>query len=1365
MRLASVVSLPFDVLDTALNIARIAVANPPAEDTTLRRERLRVEVRREAIAFGANTAGFGTAVAGRIVGWRPMLSTTASVLSWVDATPRLRSAVAARLGEETTDRLFVLGGAFTQALAQRPLGLFTEACLHLGMLLDAHARWTTWDRRGNGDDPPDPPGEPPHRPVPLPDGPVETTANRIGVLTPLVYGGALLGTRSQQRALGLAAATTATPATAGREMFAAMFSRYLTDRGVVTFEPAALRCLDRIDRVVVDAAVLRTRNRRVGDVLSLNGYQTDELSLRAQDLLAHTGARGGWEMAPLPAATGLPSRARTWLRDHTGSRVLLLRHGVERAALVSVLPEPHPMAEALIAAARMTGGLVIAGQSAGLTARLDVAEEETVAGDLATVVRDLQTDGHAVALVSTQDNAALVAADVGIGVPASTPPAGADVISGLAEACVLLAGVRAAHAASTRSAQYAVVGSAVAGLLAVLGKPDNAPNRAIMSVNLATMLALATGAWLGRTAALAPAPAPADYTPWHAMPADVVLDRLGSATEGIDGADAAAREEPRSAVATADSLLHATVRELDNPLTPALGASAAISASVGSTVDALLIATVLGVNALIGGVQRVRADRQLNQLAGISSVRARVRRPGEKTAWLPAEELVCGDVVTLAAGDAVPADCRLLQADNLEVDESSLTGESGLVRKTAQPTAADAVADRHCMVYEGTAVAAGKGVAVVVATGERTELGRAATLGDAGRRTGGVTARLHALTKLAIPASIAAGVALLGVDLLRGRPLPRALVRGISLAVAAVPEGLPFVATVAELAAARRLSSQGALVRNSATIEALGRVDVLCFDKTGTLTEGTIALRRVSDGRTNAAVDAVPDTLRPVLAAALRATPVAKPGGRTLPHPTDRAVTDGAHAAGVTAADGLPGWHPVTALPFEPSRGYHAVLGQSEDGWRLCVKGAPEVMLARCTHWGDREFDAAALSEVEAEINRLARHGYRVLAVAERTATDRRELRGSRVERLSLVGLLALADPIRPTARESVTTLRAAGIDVVMITGDHPSTAEAIATEADALNGRGVLTGPDLDTLDDKQLAARLSDVAVFARVSPAQKVRIVAAFQQAGRVVAVTGDGANDAPAIRLADVGMALGSRATAAARQAADVVITDDRIETIADAVVEGRSMWAAVRDGLSILLGGNLGEIAFTVATGLLSAQETLNVRQLLLVNLLTDVLPAMAVATRPPADRSVASLLAEGPDSSLGKPLTREITNRAATTAAAGLGTWILTRLTGARRQAGTAALVALVGAQLGQTMAVRGRTPLVLAAGIASMTALAAVVQLPGISQFFGCRPLWPHHWLIALGASAAATITAVSAQDSAAVQRMLSTILSRITG
>ncbi|WP_431425288.1 HAD-IC family P-type ATPase, partial [Actinokineospora sp.] len=328
-----------------------------------------------------------------------------------------------------------------------------------------------------------------------------------------------------------------------------------------------------------------------------------------------------------------------------------------------------------------------------------------------------------------------------------------------------------------------------------------------------------------------------------------------------------------------------------------LGAGAGVSAAVGSVLDAALIGTVLGVNAVIGGAERVAADRSLRKLSGDSADRIMVRRDGVEHETTVGE-LVPGDVITLAAGDSVPADCRLLDTRGLEVDESSLTGESQLVAKNPSATPARAVAERTSMLYAGTTVAAGDATAVVVATGVRTESSRAARL-DLGKAVpSGVAARLEALGRVIVPASVGAGALLLVGQVLSGRPFGQALGQAVGLSVAAVPEGLPFVATVAELAASRRLSTRGALVRNPSTIEALGRVDMLCFDKTGTLTEGRIALRLVSDGVTTWSLDSGTPAVHEVVAAALRAGPAP---AEQLPHPTDQAVVQAAAAAGVDA--------------------------------------------------------------------------------------------------------------------------------------------------------------------------------------------------------------------------------------------------------------------------------------------------------------------------------------------------------------------------------------------------------------------------------------------------------------------------------
>jgi cation-transporting ATPase I len=339
-----------------------------------------------------------------------------------------------------------------------------------------------------------------------------------------------------------------------------------------------------------------------------------------------------------------------------------------------------------------------------------------------------------------------------------------------------------------------------------------------------------------------------------------------------------------------------------------------------------------------------------------------------------------------------------------------------------------------------------------------------------------------------------------------------------------------------------------------------------------------------------------------------------------------------------------------------------------------------------------------------------------------------------------LLGFLGLADPVRETAASATEQLQQAGIRVVMLTGDHPSTAEGVAAKLGILDGGRVLTGPAIDGLDDAALERELDHVSVFARVTPSHKVRLVRAYQRRGQAVAMTGDGANDAPAIRLADVGVALGEHSTPAARHAADLVVVDGRIETILDAIVEGRAMWASVREALAILVGGNLGEIAFTLGGAILTGRSPLNARQLLLVNLFTDVLPAMAIAVRPPPDRSPEDLLAEGPEESLGSQLDRAIVARAATTAAGAGVAWGLARATGRGKRASTIGLAALIGTQLGQTLASGWDDPLVWAASVGSAAAMVGVIQTPGLCRLFGCTPLGPVGWGIAGGSALGAT-------------------------
>ncbi len=697
-------------------------------------------------------------------------------------------------------------------------------------------------------------------------------------------------------------------------------------------------------------------------------------------------------------------------------------------------------------------------------------------------------------------------------------------------------------------------------------------------------------------------------------------------------------------------------------------------------------------------------------------------------------------MLELEAGARVPADCRVVEAQALEVDESTLTGESLPVAKAARATPGASVPERACMLYEGTVIAAGRSVAVVVATGVDTEAGRSLLAAGSPPATG-VEQRLRRLTNLTLPVTLGAGVLATGLSFAMRRPTREAVGTGVSLMVAAVPEGLPALATLAQVAAARRLATRHALVRNPRAIEALGRVEQVCFDKTGTLTEGTLALVAVSDGRTDEPVDALGPRRRAVLALAAQATPPPN-GNGTHAHATDRAVADAAASLRLRRPAR---WRVSAELPFESRRGLHAVLGVRATGATIVVKGAPEAVLARCTTWQQGRsvtpFGPEDVRQVEDHVHQLARRGLRVLAVADAEVEDGARLTDTDdLPDLVLRGFVALADPVRPSAVEAVATLQQAGVHLAMITGDHPSTAEAVAAELGMLNGGRVLTGADLEALADDELDAVIADVAVFARVTPRQKVRIVEGYQRIGKAVAMTGDGANDAAAIRLADAGIALGGGGTDAARAAADVIVVDDRIETIVDAVIEGRAMWESVRGAVAILVGGNLGELGFTLAGTALGASAPLNPRQLLLVNLLTDMAPALAIALREPADRSPEALLHAGPDASLGLALTRDILVRAGATASGATAAWAAARLTGTPTRARTVGLVALVGTQLGQTVVAGGPSPMVLGATALSTVVLVGVVQTPGVPLFFGPRPMGPLGWVTAASAAAGAT-------------------------
>jgi cation-transporting ATPase I len=1286
----------------------------------------------------------------------------AAIVAMVDHIPGLRDRLRRSVGRNWVDLAVSAASAGIDAAGQARLSALADAAMRVVLLREASAQRDTWQRRAadlpreagasrvgslNG-----------ARPAPLPDGPLERYAKRISTLTLLASGAVALLPGGVRRAARVLAAGSPVPAYAGREAYAGELGRLLARRGVLIRDRRALRQLDRVDTVVIDARALTGGQHVITDVVPINGTAQDAWEAASRLVDGHRGTlptdedADGWALAaPQHLDTAIPEAVLDDVRTSDGTRgkVYALTRNRRPEAVVLAEPALDPLTTAVISAGRQVGRVLLAGAPAELRRR--VPADGTVPGGsrLTESIRALQRDGHVVVLIGERNDTALASADCGFGVLQADrrPPWGAHLMGGpgLETAWLLLEAATVAKAVSRRSTLVAAQGSAAGALL---GNADLAPQGARRGT-LATAVALTANVlgavWSARSLGRRAVPVPAVDVAWHALPVQEITRILDTSPDGISEE---AAEQRRRAEAPDDEttpaargLFDTVVAELDTPLTLPLAAGAGVSAMIGAKSDAVLVVAVILANALLSGVQDVAARRALSRLVSAATPRVRLRRAGVDRVG-SIDELVPGDIVLLEPGDAVPADCRLIGTSGLEIDESSLTGESVPVAKSVAATRATAVAEHSCMVYAGTTVAAGSATGIVVATGERTEAGRSARIALQEPPKSGVQQRLRALTKASLPAAGAAAVALLATGLLRGR-LAESINSSVALALAAIPEGLPFIATAAELSASRRLSERNILVRDPRSMEALGRVDVICFDKTGTLTEGRIALRTLSDGRVQVPTERLTPRHRLVLAAALRASP-APNGQETLPHPTDQAVVVGAAAAGVRTDEKAKDWRPVRELPFEPARGFHAVLGTARNGQVISVKGAPEITLPRCTAWrrsgAARPITPADRQEIEAEADRMAQQGLRVLAIAERAASARHRLDDERVDNLEFLGLLGLADPIRATAAEAIDRLRRAGIKVLMLTGDHPSTAAAIAAELDLLDGGTVVTGPDLDGADDATVDALVAEASVFARVSPGHKVAVVQALRRAGLAVAVTGDGANDAPAIRLADAGIALGGQATDAARQSADMIVMDGRIETIADGVVEGRAMWASVREALALLLGGNLGEILFTVGSSLVSATPPLNARQILFVNLMTDLLPAITVAARPPKHVTADQLVGEGPEASLGAALTADVARRAVATSAATAAAWLTAKATGTAGRASTVALASLVGAQLGQTALLASGDPVVLGAAGASAAALVGVVQTPGLSQFFGCRPLGPVAWGIVLAATAAGT-------------------------
>lgn len=648
--------------------------------------------------------------------------------------------------------------------------------------------------------------------------------------------------------------------------------------------------------------------------------------------------------------------------------------------------------------------------------------------------------------------------------------------------------------------------------------------------------------------------------------------------------------------------------------------------SGGDYSDPVMILLIVLLNAVIGTVQECRAENAIDALKKLSSPHATVIRGGQlKT--IASEELVPGDLLRITAGDLIGADARLIRSTALTTDESALTGESIPAEKRHDVvlSADTPPADRSNMLFASTMAAAGHAVAVVTETGMNTRVGAIAALIDTedSPRTPLQRNLAHTGRILGIGALLICGLIFLLGLLQHTAPVEMFMI-AISLAVAAIPEGLPAIVTIVLALGVRTMARHRAIVRRLAAVEALGSASVICSDKTGTLTCNKMTVQCLStvDGSVSARSEEGRFLL--MLGTHCCNSVIVRAAGEWHAEgsPTEKAILLAAAGAGLTSPDN-PAPQRIREVPFDSRRKRMLTLHAKPDGgYRIICKGAPDVLLPLCSNVRKGStsvpLNGMLRQQIMAENDRLAGNAMRIIAVAYRDIEALPKQNGIPEEHLCFGGLIGMTDPPRPQAKAAVAQCLKAGIRPVMITGDHLSTARAVAAELGILQKNGsALTGPELDRLPPEEMNKKIRSCSVFARVSPEHKVRIVKAFRSSGAVVAMTGDGVNDAPALKCADIGCAMGQSGTDAARSAADIILTDDNFATIVGAVRLGRTIFANIRKTIRFLLSSNIGEILTVLAAFLLRLPSPLLPIQLLWINLVTDSLPALALGSEPP----------------------------------------------------------------------------------------------------------------------------------------------------
>jgi Ca2+-transporting ATPase len=1261
-----------------------------------------------ALSAALAAASLGLSLGGATLRLPGLPNLVSVVPTLAEQIPAVRHQLVRRLGNEGTDVLLAVLNAAANVLTVSPTAAAAEAASRALLVAEAWNVREAWHRHEPELAAKSPEGRGPARGTTVfADGPGEEYANQAGWIG--LSAAAVLGllTRSPTVAGATALVSAPKPSRAAREAFGCAMSRGLTaHHDAVIVRPRALRALDRVDVIVIDPRALCTDELMVTRIRGVDNSRRTSAWQAAQAALEGGLIGPGWhQLSAIPLGGGAGE------------------------ALVSALRDPF--ATALVSEARRTGARVISVSDDGLRSlRQGFDKLYPTSGSLddalAEVVSTLRLDGATVAFVTTSEMAAQHEADITIGVTrGSAPPWGADLfVPDLPAAWRILRAIPAARGASARGVRLSLSGSAIGALMLVPGVPGYGPD----AVNTSGFAGLWTGFRAADKVFDEPLPTPEPGHEWHGMTVDEVrrlLPRPPSAPESPVGRPSILLAPARfawGASAAAWSLAADLAGEfranLADPITPILATGAVASALLGSPLDAALVSSVLLTNAALSAQQQLHAERTLRRLLAVQDPPAR-RRIGALEDHIcddvPATTLRPGDIIEIRAGEVVPADARLITADNMEVDESRLTGESLPVPKQTGPAPGAPLAERSCMVYAGCTVVAGTGLAVVTAVGNGTEVMRAIAMAPKITRRIGLHHQLARITSRALPWTLGGG-ALVGIlSVVRGSPLRSAVASAVAVSVAAVPEGLPLVATLAQLAAARKLSAQHVLIRNPNSVEALARLSVVCFDKTGTLSENRLQVKHVQP---------VSDQSRDTVLAAAASTIVAHNG--KADHATDEAIRQAAGECDALVR--------VAYLPFQSGRPFAAAL----TGRRLTIKGAPEVISAALAR---QSRDLAPM------ITELAAEGLRVLAVAERTLTARQAARAAAdpaaMERLcrsglTPIGLLGLADTPRKSAAPLIAELGARGIGVRLITGDHPVTAAVIANELGlTVVADQVVTGTEWEAMSADERAEAVADCLVFARMTPEHKVDVVQTLERTGHVTAMVGDGANDAAAIRAASVGIAVATSGGDPARTAADMLLLDGHIEALLAALDEGEQLWQRVQSAVSVLLGGNAGEVMFALLTTLVTGRSVLNARQMLLVNMLTDALPAAALA--------VSSHDGAGSRDRDAAAMWRAIAIRGSATTVGATLAWLMGTLTGTQRRAANIALIGLVCTQLTQTLA-DSRSPLVVSTAAGSLLVLAGVISTPGLSQLFGCSPIDPLGWGQAFLATAIASLLSLSA-------------------